>query len=729
KITGSEATPKAGYVFEGWYKDDEKVADTAQISAATVYSLLNTREKDGLPADTTFEARFVIDVNDTYKISYVSAGNGSVNPEEEIHQVLDTQDKIAGSEAKADAGYKFDGWYKDGEKIANAGETISAAFVYANLNTREKDGLPADTTFEARFVTDDEDTYKISYTTDGNGSANPEDETHQVLDTQDKIGGSEAKANAGYVFEGWYKGEEKVADTATISAEVVYANLNTRAKDGLHDDTTFEARFVLDVNDTYKVEYKTDGNGTATPAEESHQVLDTASITGSKAEANPGYVFDGWYKGDEKIAGAGETIAPAFVIDNLDKREDGLPAKVTTFTARFKLDENAKFTVTYLTDGNGTATPGEETHQALVTVSDITGSLAKAKEGYKFEGWYKGDTKIAGATEQFSPGLVYANLEKKANGLPDNTTFTAKFEKDESQQKEIVYTVNHVVDGEIKATDKFTFKVWVGDPDTVKVTAASIKPNEYEGYEYTKTVNADGGAEIKADDEVENKTVINVIYDPVTVTIRYEYRPGPGVTLPSDLPELPAAYEAQFGDIINVPDVPTYKGYSFTDWEMEKDETDTGILSFISEIFGTVYKFMAGLGREQVGASTMVAPAYDVVIYTIVTKNATPTPPGPTPDDPTPTPPTPPTPTPDPAPADPTPTPAAPVAATPAAGQAVLGATRDDTTGNGRAVLGARRGRTDDETNSSARVFAILVSAAVAISLFFTGKKKEEEEK
>ncbi|WP_035785070.1 InlB B-repeat-containing protein, partial [Butyrivibrio sp. MC2021] len=286
KISGSEATAAAGYKFDGWYKGEEKVADTAVISAATVYSKLNTREKDGLPADTTFEARFVIDDEDTYKISYTSAGNGSVTPEEETHQVLDTQDKISGSEATAAAGYKFDGWYKGEEKVADTA-IISAATVYGKLNTREKDGLPADTTFEARFVIDDEDTYKISYTTDGNGSANPDEEIRQVLDTQDKISGSEATAAAGYKFDGWYKGEEKVADSAQISAATVYANLNTRAKDGLPADTTFEARFVIDVNDTYKISYISAGNGSVNPEEEIHQVLDTQDkIAGSEAKAD-----------------------------------------------------------------------------------------------------------------------------------------------------------------------------------------------------------------------------------------------------------------------------------------------------------------------------------------------------------------------------------------------------------------------------------------------------------
>ena len=86
---------------------------------------------------------------------------------------------------------------------------------------------------------------------------------------------------------------------------------------------------------------------------------------------------------------------------------------------------------------------------------------------------------------------------------------------------------------------------------------------------------------------------------------------------------------------------------------------------------------------------------------------------GPTP------PPTPPTP-PD-IPDEPTPTaPAAPA-------QAVLGARREEPT-SGQAVLGARRARTEDTTNSTARVFSILVAAAAVLTLILTGKKKEEEE-
>ena len=48
---------------------------------------------------------------------------------------------------------------------------------------------------------------------------------------------------------------------------------------------------------------------------------------------------------------------------------------------------------------------------------------------------------------------------------------------------------------------------------------------------------------------------------------------------------------------------------------------------------------------------------------------------------------------------------------------------------DGAAVLGARRGRTEDETNQTARVMAILISAAAALALILAGRRKEEEEK
>ncbi len=96
-----------------------------------------------------------------------------------------------------------------------------------------------------------------------------------------------------------------------------------------------------------------------------------------------------------------------------------------------------------------------------------------------------------------------------------------------------------------------------------------------------------------------------------------------------------------------------------------------------------------------------------------ITDSTTPPPPepGPTPD---------PTPDPDPTPT-PTPTP------TPVANPAVLGARRDTGTPQA-AVLGARRSKTDDETNLPGRALAIILAALAAGTLIVTGKKKEDKE-
>ena len=85
--------------------------------------------------------------------------------------------------------------------------------------------------------------------------------------------------------------------------------------------------------------------------------------------------------------------------------------------------------------------------------------------------------------------------------------------------------------------------------------------------------------------------------------------------------------------------------------------------------------------------------------------------------------PTPPTPTP------PVTVPDAPVplAATPTAVPAVLGANREQVATEGPAVLGARRGRTDDTTNTGFRLAIIMVCAGAASILAALGKRKGKD--
>lgn len=72
------------------------------------------------------------------------------------------------------------------------------------------------------------------------------------------------------------------------------------------------------------------------------------------------------------------------------------------------------------------------------------------------------------------------------------------------------------------------------------------------------------------------------------------------------------------------------------------------------------------------------------------------------------------------------PTPPTPPTVTPPAGQ-VLGATRA-VGGDGAAVLGARRGRTEDSTNTLGRIITIIVAAGIGFTMIFIKRKKSEEE-
>lgn len=127
-------------------------------------------------------------------------------------------------------------------------------------------------------------------------------------------------------------------------------------------------------------------------------VLDGESIT-LTATANEGYSFDGWYDGDTKVCDTAE-----FVVE--DAAED------KTYTAKF-----AKAIVYYTvsaesgTEGGTVSGGGEVADGGNITLT------ATANEGYTFDGWYDGDTKVCDTTE-----FVVENITT-------DKTYTAKFIK------------------------------------------------------------------------------------------------------------------------------------------------------------------------------------------------------------------------------------------------------------------------------------------------------------
>ncbi|WP_241159230.1 InlB B-repeat-containing protein, partial [Adlercreutzia sp. ZJ141] len=181
--TISEKIPKRtdGYVFTGW-KDGEKkpYEPGAQIKMNTSKDLYAQWEN-----------------RNRYTVTYQSAGNGSVDPKQNVDFVTSTKE-ITGSTATPQAGYKFVGWYKDNVEVSNKA-TLTKETAVKKLN-RDSDELYCDTTFEARFVEDDEVDY--TYTTETGGSVSSVSES--VKPVTGTAQGSTATAATGYLFDGWY---------------------------------------------------------------------------------------------------------------------------------------------------------------------------------------------------------------------------------------------------------------------------------------------------------------------------------------------------------------------------------------------------------------------------------------------------------------------------------------------------------------------------------------------
>ena len=93
--------------------------------------------------------------------------------------------------------------------------------------------------------------------------------------------------------------------------------------------------------------------------------------------------------------------------------------------------------------------------------------------------------------------------------MDNGTKITVTYVKDDTQTKDLSYTVEHIVDGEEEArvTKTGTATVWVNAPDTLTVNEADIADQKFEGYKIG-TISPD----VKAGSTVDNGTKITVTY-------------------------------------------------------------------------------------------------------------------------------------------------------------------------------------------------------------------------
>ena len=509
-IKGSAATALTGYKFVGWYKGNTPVSAAAQLDAKSIKNALN-KDANGNYAATTFTAKFDYDETALATVTYVSedAEKGTVDNGSNTIQIR-TGEPLSGSKAAATAGYQFDGWYKGNDKIADSA-VLSAADAKKALDINE-DGTYKDTTFTAKFVIDETQTADVFYVSEDaeKGTVSVEKETIQIV-TGEPLEGSKATAKAGYRFTGWKKSVDGsdlvVAEQATLDGTTAKNNLNTL--NDRYTTTTFIATFTEQDNVTLTYAVNPTEGGTVTNSPESLAPA-TGQSQGSTATATPGYKFTGWTANGEE-AGA-ELVLTSEQVDAVAKKTGIYEA--TTFTANFAIDEDQTVEVTYEADPTegGTVTNSSDTIQ-IVTADGLTGSKAEAAEGYKFIGWYKGNQFVT-AEAELNVETALKFLEKPNGKTYVTTVFTARFEIDPTQTKELSATVDYMLAQDLQPEDHVELKetVQVLQPDTL--STAGVTGKSYPGWKLDKiTVNGETVETLPSEVDDKAKVIYHYIAD------------------------------------------------------------------------------------------------------------------------------------------------------------------------------------------------------------------------
>lgn len=114
------------------------------------------------------------------------------------------------------------------------------------------------------------------------------------------------------------------------------------------------------------------------------------------AAPNNGFVFDGWYRDNDKVSGNSQ-----YVVDNI--RSDG------TYTARFQ-PVNCRINITVNNSNGGTATESR-----TIGYGENMTLEAWAKDGYQFDGWME------------NGNIVSKDSKMQLNRVTDSRSFTAMF--------------------------------------------------------------------------------------------------------------------------------------------------------------------------------------------------------------------------------------------------------------------------------------------------------------
>ena len=331
-------------------------------------------------------------------------------------------------------------------------------------------------------------TYSIEYDLKGGsmkaGEVNPA--TYVPVDLTDEGILLYNPIKNGYAFTGWK------LETGT-NPDNDHNPLATVIGKGSYGNLKFEAGYELDEEQTkdlsYTVQHVVNGEVKDTLTEESTvQVLQPDMLVRNETlEADrkyEGYVKSGVAYADGSAVEGTEIANGATIIVSYEVDEE--QTKDLSYTVQHVVNGEVKDTLTE-----------ESTVQVLQPDMLVRNETLEADR--KYEGYVKS-------------GVAYADGSAvEGTEIANGATIIVSYEVDEEQTKDLSYTVQHVVNGEVKAIFTEELTVQVLQPDMLVRNETLEADQNYEGYVKSKVTYEDGS--LVNGNEIANKSVLVVGYE------------------------------------------------------------------------------------------------------------------------------------------------------------------------------------------------------------------------
>ena len=343
-------------------------------------------------------------------------------------------------------GFIFKGWFNDKE--------CTQAFDYATQINEPKE-------IYAKWETSTTTTYTVIFQT-SDGTVIRKDETHSG-----KVGAT-VIVNA-------------IKPEGEYSTFIPDAITKTHVLDPNPDNNVIIFIYSPVTDLSYKVQYKY-GDVVVTETDEIHSEANYVKVTADMSQILP----KGYKSADGQLyqwvtLSTGENI----VVFNVE------PA---TYSIEYDLKDGS------MKAGEvnpATYVPIELTDEGILLFNPI-------KYGYTFTGWKL----VTGTNPDNSHNPLATVIGKGSYG---NLKFEAGYELDDTQTKELSYTVQHVVNGEVRDTFTEEATVQVLQPDTLVRNETLEADQNYEGYAKSGVAYADGSA--VEGSEIANGATIIVSYE------------------------------------------------------------------------------------------------------------------------------------------------------------------------------------------------------------------------